>query len=95
MKGATEVLDRAKTSRMEILRKAAEEYCGQQYEGMWLQCACEIITNNNIHPHVLAAALRDLIEHGRGKFRNIIIIGQVNCGQSLANMATTNHFYNI
>ena len=37
IKEATEVLDRAKTSRMEILRNATEEDCAQQCEGMCLQ----------------------------------------------------------
>ena len=49
---------------------------------MWLQCACEVITNNNIHLYIFAASLRDLTEHGRGKFRNLKIIGPANCGKT-------------
>ena len=56
MEEATEVLHRAKTSRMEILCKAGEEDCDQQCEGVWLQCGHEVITNNNIHPYVFFAA---------------------------------------
>ena len=90
MEEATEILDRAKTSRMEILRKAAEEDCAQQCEGMWLHCAFEVITNSNIHPYVFAAALRDLIEHGQGKFRNMVIV-PANCEKKLFINTTTNH----
>ena len=69
MEEAAKVLCRAKTSRVEILRKAAEED-STQYEGMCLRPVYEVITNNNVHPYVFPAALRDLIEHGQGKFRN-------------------------
>ena len=70
MEEAAKVLGRAKTSRVEILRKAAEEDSAQQYEGMFLRPVYEVITNNNVHPYVFPAALQDLIEHGQGKFRN-------------------------
>ena len=69
MEEAAKVLCRAKTSRVEILRKVAEED-STQYEGMCLRPVYEVITNNNVHPYVFPAALRDLIEHGQGKFRN-------------------------
>ena len=70
MEEATEALYRTKTSRMEVLRKAAEEDSTQQYEGMCLRPVYEVITNNNVHPYVFPVALRDLIEQGQGKFRN-------------------------
>ena len=38
--------------------------------GMWLRCGYE------------AAALRDLTERGRGKIRNIMIIGPADCGKT-------------
>ena len=50
--------------------------------GMWLRCGYEVIINNNIHPYVFAAALRDLTERGRGKIRNIMIIGPADCGKT-------------
>ena len=81
MEEAAEVLDRTKTSRMEILRKAAEKDCAQLCEGMWLQRAFEVIINNNIHPHVFTAALQDMIEHGRRKFKNMVII-PASCGKT-------------
>ena len=57
---------------MEILGKVAEEDCAQQHSQ---DC-------HNIHPYGFAAALRDLTEHGQGKFRNIMIISPVNCGKT-------------
>ena len=70
MEEAAKVLCRAKTSRVEILRKAAEEDSAQQYEGMFLRPVYEVITKKNVHPYVFPATLQDLIEHGQGKFRN-------------------------
>ena len=37
---------------------------------------------NNVHPYVFAAALRDLLLKGRGKFRNVIIVGPANSGKT-------------
>ena len=41
-----EVLDREKTSKMTVLRKATQEDSVQKFEGMWLQCCDEVITNS-------------------------------------------------
>lgn len=82
MEGAKEQLERANTPRMDILRKASQEECVPQCQGQWFECAYEVLTKNNIHPYVFAAAVRDLIEHGRGKFRNIMIIGPANCAKT-------------
>ena len=51
--------DRAKTSKIKVLRKVAEEDWAWQCEEMFLQRAYEVITNNNIHPYVFAAAQQD------------------------------------
>ena len=48
----------------------------------WLKCALEVLKQNNQHPYVYAAAIRDLLINGRGKFRNIMIIGPANCGKT-------------
>ena len=42
----------------------------------------EVLRNNHIHPYVSAASLRELLEKGLGKFRNMIIIGPANCAKS-------------
>ena len=68
MQEAAEVLDWAKISIMEILRETAVADCAQQCEGMWLQCAYEVITNSNIQPDVFAAALGDRIEDRCGNY---------------------------
>lgn len=52
-------------SRMDILREL--------WFKLWLKCAMEVLRNNNLHPFVYAAAIRDLLVNGRGKFRNLMI----------------------
>ena len=42
----------------------------------------EVLRNNKVHPFVFAAALRDLLINGGGKFRNLLIIGPANCGKT-------------
>ena len=48
----------------------------------WLKCALEVLKQNNQHPYVYAAAIRDLLINVKGKFRNIMIIGPTNCGKT-------------
>ena len=73
---------RENKSRMDILRGASEGECESACEGQWYECAIEVLNQNNIHPYIFAAALRELLEKGRGKFRNIMIIGPANCAKT-------------
>ena len=78
---ASSVIEREKMNRMELLEKAIEGDFAAKCNGEWLQRAIEVLRNNHIHPYVYAASLRELLDKGRGKFRNIIIIGPANCAK--------------
>ena len=82
METAGEDIAREITPRIEILRAASEGECVNGCNGQWYDCAFEVLTNNHIHPVIFAAAIRELIEKGRGKFRNLMIIGPANCGKT-------------
>ena len=82
MQTASECLQREKKSRMDILRGKMSEGCSLGCDKPWLKCAMEVLRNNNLHPFVYAAAIRDLLLNGRGKFRNLMIIGPANCGKT-------------
>ena len=69
MKDASSDLKQQQASRMELIRKAAE-------------CAQEVLINTKVHPILFAAAMRDLLQFGRGKHRSIIIVGLTNCGKT-------------
>ena len=48
--------------------------------GEWLTCAEQVLTQNVIHP--ILFAMRELIVKGRGKNRNVMIIGPANCAKT-------------
>ena len=37
---------------------------------------------NGINPFVFADAMRDLLDYGRSKFRNVLIVGPANFGKT-------------
>ena len=82
MQTASANLDREQKARMDILREQLSEDCCPGCNKLWLKCAMEVLRNNKIHPFVFAHALRDLLINGRGKFRNLLIIGPTNCGKT-------------
>lgn len=75
-------LVREQTSRIDILKAVKDGQCVENCNGLWLECAKEVLTNNRVHPIVFSAALSDLLTKGRGKFRNIMIVGPANCGKT-------------
>ena len=82
MESSAATLARKATTRMEVVRKCATEDCMEGCNGEWLVCAEQVLTQNKVHPVVYASALRDLLVKGRGKNRNIMIVGSVNCAKT-------------
>jgi hypothetical protein len=79
LKEAKNLVEREELSRFDVLSKAAEKDCP---DGEWLECAKEVLALNNIHPLIFATAIRDLLLQGRGKYRNLFIIGEANCAKT-------------
>ena len=75
-------LERQQKSRMQLLEAAAQGDCAEGCNGDWMQCAYEVTTNNKVHPYVFADSVRNLLEKGRGKGRNILIVGPASCGKT-------------
>ena len=42
----------------------------------------KVLINNKIHPILFAHAVRELSVLGRGKYRNLIVVGLTNCGKT-------------
>ncbi len=103
MDEAKSSIEREKRPRMATIKREAEGDCVEGCDGEWLTCAKEVLRQNSLHPYVFAAAVRELLVKGRGKFRNIMIVGPANCGktfllspltsvfQTFANPATTSY----
>jgi len=51
-------------------------------DGQWLECTKEVLTLKNISISDFAISISKLIQHGRGKHRNILIIGPANCAKT-------------
>ena len=75
-------MKKKKTTRMEILRKCQSESCIDGCDMEWYECARQVLQLNSINPFKFADAMRDLLEHGRGKFHNVLIVDAANCGRT-------------
>ena len=82
LQNARAKLDRKKKSRIDLLRDARSAECVDGCNGEWVKCAQEVLKNNNIHPVVFASALKDLLIKGRGKFRNVMLVGCACSGKT-------------
>ena len=73
---------RREKSRMQLLHEAREDNCVEGCNGLWLQLAKEVLENNGIILKSFQQAVINLLTKGRGKYRNIMIIGPANCGKT-------------
>ena len=82
IENAQEKLARSKKTRMQILQEARESECAEGCDGQWQICAEEILTNNGVPVNVFRDAVTEVLSKGRGKYRNIMITGNANCGKT-------------
>ena len=82
MEEAGDIVHRRQTPRLEILQTAQSSGCVDGCEGQWLTCAKETLTRNNIELAVFGKAIITALEKGRGKNRNVMIVGPANCGKT-------------
>jgi stage III sporulation protein SpoIIIAA len=83
------------TWRMQLLNEAREGSCVGGCEGLWVQLAKEILQNNGIILQSFQQAIIDLLTKGHGKYRNIMIIGPVNCGKTFILNPITKNIFNV
>lgn len=82
MEMALTILARRNVLRMSVIGNALEEDCVNDCDKTWIQSAKEVLRNNKINAYVFAAAIRELLEKGRGKYRNVMIVGPADCGKT-------------
>ncbi|KAK2549578.1 hypothetical protein P5673_029967 [Acropora cervicornis] len=63
-------------------RVVSEGQCASGCNGEWLTCASEVLEQNGIRREAFATVIRELLEKGRSKFRNIMICGPANSGKT-------------
>ena len=91
MAEADEKQKRAQMTRVEILRAAQSDECF--CEGKWKECADKILRRNEIPEGTFCKAVFNLLEKGRGKYRNVMIIGPAHCGKTFI-LNPLNKIYN-
>ena len=82
MQNAQITLERQTKCRMDIIQEVSLGSCAEGCNGSWLKYAEEVLANSKLHPVVFGTAVRELLTLGRGKYRNIIIVGPSNCGKT-------------
>ena len=82
MQNAKATLKREKTSRMLVLERVRLSSCVDGCDMEWYICSRDILQKNSINPYIYADVIRDLLIHGSGKFRNIMITVPGNCGKT-------------
>ena len=82
MEGASAKITRKDIPRMDIIRNNSRGECVTGCNGLWLELAQQVLRNNQVHPFVFAETLRNLMIKGRGKHRNMMVIGPANCGKT-------------
>ena len=82
MQNAPDTIARSKLSRMDIVNEAASGACSEGCNGLWLTSARELLKNNGVNAYIFEDAIRQLLLKGRGKHRNIMIVGPANCGKT-------------
>ena len=75
-------LDRSKRTQIEIPEEAAQGQCASSCNAEWLACASEVLEQNGIHREAFTTTVRELLEKGRSKFRNIMICSPANSGKT-------------
>ena len=82
MKETEEKLKRKQMTRMEILQKALEGPCSANCNGERLEVAEDTLARNNLTGRSFQSAVRELLEKGLGKCRNILMFVGANCGKT-------------
>ena len=82
MKDAAATIARSQASRISRIQTALAGQCTPDCKGQWFMCAKQVLRNNDVNVYVFAAAVRELLIKGRGKYRNLMIVGPANCGKT-------------
>ena len=73
IKPAKENLERSRKSRLDIVQAALAGDYISDCNDLWYCCAHQIIQRNGIEKSPFTKAVKDLLDKGRSKYRNIIL----------------------
>lgn len=82
MAAAPETLARQNNTRLEILGECLQRECAPLCNSQWYVLATELLQRNGITLNSFQDSVKELLEKGRGKNRNVLIVGPANCGKT-------------
>ena len=82
LKTASKEMQKSTVTRIAMIEKCAQENCVDGCKGNWFESALQVLQYNNISSANFAKSLYDLLEKGRGKHRNMMLIGPSNCAKT-------------
>ena len=82
MNNATNLMVRQQKTRFQILTDSMNSECDETCDGRWLTKCLDTLDKNNIVQNDFSDALFNLINFGRSKYRNLMLIGPANCGKT-------------
>ena len=74
MENSKDNLERQKKSRIQLLKEARDGECDDSCSGQWLTSAKEVLESNGVDIQYFGQCVRELLEKGRGKYRNLMIV---------------------
>ena len=74
--------ERATKTRIELLQQQTAIPCAVGCEGRWFEAADQLLQRHGIIKEDFCSAVYTALCKGRGKYRNIYIYGDTNCGKS-------------
>jgi len=81
LKNAPASLERESETRLTLLEECIQNQCVTGCNGLWLTCAKQVLDRNGISSQSFSNAIKLLLDKGRGKYRNTLIVGPANCGK--------------
>jgi flagellar biosynthesis GTPase FlhF len=82
MENAEADLERSRLERITLLESAAAEECVRGCDQEWIKQAEDILIRNHIQKEEFTTTIYNVLKHGRGKYRNVLLIGPANCGKT-------------
>ena len=73
---------RTRKTRIELLQEQTASKCAAGCRGRWLEAADQLLQRHAILKEDFCSAVYTALSKGRGKYRNIFIHGDTNCGKS-------------
>ena len=73
MHGAVAKVRNLAMPRMTALSSYQDSECVENCDGMWFRCALDLLQQNKINKYLFAHSIRELLEKGRGKKRNLFL----------------------